>query len=94
VASSGLVRAAEGATVATSRPFADDSRAPGSRPMTAADIANLKRAFVDGREYFILRSGSIQLIAQAARRSALTCAFERADSCWKFRERVRFGLPW
>ena len=44
-----------------------DDQAREGQPAEDPSNVHLKRAFVDGREYFVLRSGRIRLIAQADR---------------------------
>ncbi len=54
-----------GAAAATSAAIPAGAQAAGAPAAEGCDPAYLKRAFVQGREYFVLRSGGIRLIAQA-----------------------------
>jgi hypothetical protein len=91
LASSGLAEMADAEPLP---PVEPPPVAPADEP--AFDVANLKRSFVAGREYFVLRSGRIQLFAQTDRADVapafLLLAFDARNSKQSGRKENAFNF--
>jgi hypothetical protein len=91
LASSGLAEMADAEQVSPVEP-----QPPPHANEQAFDVADLKRSFVAGREYFALRSGRIQLFAQTDRADVapafLLLAFDARDSKQSGRKENAFNF--